>query len=439
MRYAVELGLRGLLRQPRTMGMAVLLLAFGLAAIMTMLSLLTMLSADPLPGLSGQLHLAWVDSRQAERSGTEAVLGAPESLWKISDTEAIAQPGIRQAALMETTLEVHSGDRTRSSIGRTVLAEGPMPSMFGVALLHGRFWTADEERDRARVVVLARETSIKLFGSVDATGRDVMIGEASFRVIGISGEWGPKPSFHFLQPGQSAWLGGDGVDVFLPLRASLDAGVNPMSTRICDDGATGGWGFDRIDLDACRWLALWVELPTPAQKRVFEDALAGYAHDRHAAGVFEREPQWRLYSVRQWLDANNVVPDSVRLNLWLAIGLLALCMVNVAGLLAARFLHRSGELGVRRVLGAPRRAIIVQCLVEAGAVGIAGGLLALPLTLFGLWVVRLQAQGYTDQAQFSVLLFVLLLVLSVAVGLLVGLLPAWRAARIAPALQVKSL
>ena len=105
MRYAVELGLRGLLRQPRTMGMAILLLAFGLAAIMTMLSLLTMLSADPLPGLSGQLHLAWVDSRQAERSGTEAVMGAPESLWKIADTEAIAQPGIRQAALMETTLD----------------------------------------------------------------------------------------------------------------------------------------------------------------------------------------------------------------------------------------------------------------------------------------------------------------------------------------------
>ena len=45
-------------------------------------------------------------------------MGAPESLWKIADTEAIAQPGIRQAALMETTLEVHSDDRTRNGIGR---------------------------------------------------------------------------------------------------------------------------------------------------------------------------------------------------------------------------------------------------------------------------------------------------------------------------------
>lgn len=439
MRYAIELGLHGLLRQPRTMGMAVSLLAFGLAAVMTMLSLLAMLSSDPLPGLSRQLHLAWVDSRQVARSGTEEATDTPEFLLKLRDTEALAQPDIRQAALMETSLEVHSGDRTRSTIGRAVLAEGPMPSMFGVPLLHGRYWSDDEERDHARVAVLSREASLNLFGTADGTGRDVAIGEAAFRVIGISGDWSPQPSFYFLQPGQSAWRGGGGADMFLPLRATLDSGVNPMSTRICDDGTTGGWGFDRIDLDACRWLALWVELPTPAQRHAFGDALAGYAHDRHAAGVFEREPQWRLYSVRQWLDANSVVPDAVRLNLWLAIGLLMLCMVNVAGLLAARFLRRSSELGVRRVLGAPRHAIIIQCLVEAGAVGVTGGLLALPLTLFGLWVVRLQAQGYTDQAQFSALLFLLLLALSVAVGLLVGLVPAWRAARIAPALQVKSL
>src|SRR3546814_20076238 len=87
--------------------------------------------------------------------------------------------------------------------------------------------------------------------------------------------------------------------------------------------------------------------------------------------------------------------------LGLARGLRALCMVNVAGLLAARFVHRSGELGVRRVLGAPRRSIVMQCLAESGMAGVLGGLLALPLTLFGLWVVRLQARGYTDMARFD--------------------------------------
>src|SRR3546814_20685981 len=109
-------------------------------------------------------------------------------------------------------------------------------------------------------------------------------------------------------------------------------------------------------------------------------------------------------------------------------------MVNVAGLLAARFVHRSGELGVRRVLGAPRRSIVMQCLADSGMAGVLGGLLALPLTLFGLWVVRLQARGYPDMARFDPALLLALLELAPAPGLLGGLLPSWPAPRLPPAL-----
>ena len=93
---------------------------------------------------------------------------------------------------------------------------------------------------------------------------------------------------------------------------------------------------------------------------------------------------------------------------------------------------------VRRVLGAPRRSVLVQCLVEALAAGTLGGLLAWPLTLFGLWVIRLQDHGYTDLARFEPRLFALLLALAIGTGLLVGLVPALRAARIEPVLQIKS-
>ncbi|XWO47258.1 FtsX-like permease family protein [[Pseudomonas] boreopolis] len=50
------------------MALAVATMALGLAAAMTMLTLLSMLSSDPLPGLSQRLYLAWADSRQAQRS-----------------------------------------------------------------------------------------------------------------------------------------------------------------------------------------------------------------------------------------------------------------------------------------------------------------------------------------------------------------------------------
>ena len=440
-RYAVELGLRGLLRHPRTMLLTVILLGLGLAAVMSMLTLLAMLSADPLPGIRERLHLAWVDSRAAPTSGSAAEpdADAPPFLLKLADAQALMalQPAVRQTALVSTPLTVQPGDGDRSDTTVAVLALGPMPSMFGVPLLRGRYWTAAEEQDRVPVAVIGDATARALFGDVDAVGRDLRIGSTLFRVIGVAGAWAPRPRFHFLQAGQAVWSERS-ESLFLPLQAALDAGVVPMATRDCDGRGVGGYGFDSIDLGACRWLALWAELPDESTRAAYADALAGYARSRHAAGVFERPAASRLDSVPAWLAANRVVPDSVRLYLWLAVGLLALCMVNVAGLLAARFLRRGSELGVRRVLGAPRRSVLVQCLVEALAAGTLGGLLAWPLTLFGLWVIRLQDHGYTDLARFEPRLFALLLALAIGTGLLVGLVPALRAARIEPVLQIQS-
>jgi hypothetical protein len=57
-----------------------------------------------------------------------------------------------------------------------------------------------------------------------------------------------------------------------------------------------------------------------------------------------------------------VVPGDVRLQMWLAFGFLRVCLVNTVGLLLAKFLRRSGEIGVRRALGASRAEIFLQCL-----------------------------------------------------------------------------
>ncbi|MFT4247170.1 MAG: ABC transporter permease [Pseudomonas sp.] len=443
MKYAMQLGLKGLRRHPRTMLLAIVTMALGLAATMTMLTLLAMLSIDPLPGLSQNLYLGWVDSRQAAKVGDTHYDGAngPPRLLKLTDVEALAAAGprARQSALVATLMNVDSEDRSHQDSVRAVLATGPMPSMFGVPLQHGRYWTPQEEREHAPVAIIDRATSLKLLGTADGTGQRLHIGTSLFRVVGISGEWNPQPHFYALQEDEAAWGKNFAVRMFLPLQSALDAGVVPYSSQDCDRGDHGGFHFNELDLKGCRFLQLWAELPTPGAISDFQDMLDRYARQRHAEGVFARPAQASLYSVRQWLAANRTVPDSVHLNLWLAVGLLALCMVNVAGLLAARFLRRSGELGIRRVLGAPRRAIIVQCLTEASVAGLVGGLLALPLTLFGLWVIRLQDHGYTDQARLNPLLFLALLGLAVLVGLLVGLLPAWRATRIEPALQVKSL
>jgi putative ABC transport system permease protein len=146
-----------------------------------------------------------------------------------------------------------------------------------------------------------------------------------------------------------------------------------------------------------------------------------------------------LRDLMQWLDFNGVVPRDVRLQTWLAFAFLAICLFNTVGLLLAKFLRRSGEIGVRRALGASRAAVFAQCLTEAGMIGLIGGVAGWLLTLVGLWLVRRQSTPYADMVHLDLGMFLVTFALAVATSLLAGLLPAMLASRVAPALQLKTL
>jgi putative ABC transport system permease protein len=138
------------------------------------------------------------------------------------------------------------------------------------------------------------------------------------------------------------------------------------------------------------------------------------------------------------MDFKQVVPGDVRLQMWLAFGFLAVCLVNTVGLLLAKCLRRAPEIGVRRALGASRRAIFAQFLVEAGVIGVAGGVLGLGLALLGLWGVRQNPASYAQLAQLDVPMLASTLGVALLASVAAGLLPAWRACQVTPALQLKS-
>jgi putative ABC transport system permease protein len=132
------------------------------------------------------------------------------------------------------------------------------------------------------------------------------------------------------------------------------------------------------------------------------------------------------------------VPGDLRLQLWLALGFLGVCMLNIVGLLLAKFLRRSGEISVRRALGARRRDVFLQLGMEAGMVGLAGGTLGLGLAELGLWSVRQRPDGYAHLAQMDSAMLLGTFLLAAVAGLCAGLVPAWRACHIPPALQLKT-
>ena len=172
----------------------------------------------------------------------------------------------------------------------------------------------------------------------------------------------------------------------------------------------------------------------------------GYWAEQHRAGRFQRPRDNRLTNVGQWLRDNKVVDNDNRVLVGLAFAFLAVCLINTVGLLLAKFLNGAPISGVRRALGASRRQIFTQHLIEVGALSVLGALLGMALAALGLAAVRhLYASahlyhrgGYQELMHFDVTGVIWAVVLALAATLAAGLYPAWRIGRLPPALYLKS-
>lgn len=414
----------------------VLTMAIGIASCMTAMTIFDALSGEPIPGISDHLYVVSMDARESIDKNNNGY-DRPDSLLKLRDAQALLDTHrtFRQVALAQSLERVSDPTGKHSDQVMGLMADGPVLGTLGIALRYGRAWSVAEQAARTPVIIIDTTLAEKLFGQANVVGKSVSFGTRQFRVIGVTAPWKPRMVLLDLTQNRGNLLGQE-LKFFVPVGAALDAGVGPFSSGLCGKDAPV-ISFQTAKVEHCRWIETWVALDSDKQVKAYSQFLSGYAQSQHDAGRFAYPPHARLYAARTWMSKNHVVPDDVGLNLLLAGGFLLLCMINVAGLLAARFLRRRSDVAVRRALGAARRHIFAQHLVESGLLGVAGGVLALPLTLFGLWVVRMQPVAYADAAKFGFGVFGALLALSVAVGLVVGILPAWRVCREPPAVQVK--
>jgi len=429
--YYLDLALRSLKRNKALTALMVLAIALGIGACMTTLTVLHVLSGDPLPGRSAQLYYPQLDPQDMD--GYRADGDPPVQVsWtdgmnllhaKRADRQALMTGGAVPVQPAQSAIEPFFED------ARYTTAD--FFPMFGVPMLHGHVWSAAEDEANARVVVISRKLNDKLFEGRDSTGQTLRLNDVAFRIVGVMDSWRPSPHFYDLNNGSYS----DQEGVYLPLTTANEL-------KLARNGSTDCWGKgsvpDHMDTAPCVWLQLWVQLATPAKAADYKAYLVHYSQEQKALGRFQRPPNVRLLNLMGWLDYNKVVPGDVRLQAWLALGFLLVCLVNTVGLMLAKFLRRSGELGVRRALGASRREVFMQLLVESGVIGLTGGVAGLLLALLGLWLVRKQPSDYAALAHLDLAMLLATFLLAVGATLLAGLLPAWRACQVTPALQLKS-
>lgn len=346
--YNLELALHGLRRFPRSTLLVVLTVALGLAACMTTLTLLHVLSADPLPGRSQHLYLAWVDTVLAKPKGNGSTDMALDGISysqgyeriKLADAQALlaAHRAPRQVVVTDMIADIVSEDGKHAQNQQLILAtSADFIPMFGVSLRYGRNWTAAEDAAHAPVAVIDTDLARELFGTADAVGRGVRLNHTVFRVVGVIVPYAPQPRFYGLNFGAYSSDGGEGL--YLPYTAALDAGLTPPDADACDAAYQDAHHGMSGDPKHCASLNVWVQLDTPHQVTDYRRFLQNYVEQQKALAGFGKPARSTLTDVADWLKRNDAVPDSARLNVWLAASFLLLCMFNVVGLLSARFLR----------------------------------------------------------------------------------------------------
>lgn len=433
--YYLDLALRSFKRNRVLTALMVLALGLGIGASITTLTVLKLLSGDPLPHKSARVFAPEIDPLPAD-STTK-----PEDLWRgwgniMSYTDAMnllrAHRAERQAAMALTPVKVRpqqAGEHPFFSNG--VMTTAAFFAMFDVPFEYGGGWSEQDGEDRARVAVIATELNDKLFGGKNSVGQTVRINDHDYRIVGVVGKWAPQPRFYAVSLGGRGY--GDGDAVFLPLQSGSADKMNPQNVN-CWQVAD----ITSLETAPCAWVSLWVELESAADAGAYKTFLSNYVAQQISLGRFHH-PEVALPDLADYLAQQQVVPSDARLQANLAFGFLLICVVNTVGLLLAKCLRRSREIGVRRALGATRSAIFAQFMIESAMVGVAGGVLGLVFAELGLWAVRHQPAQYASLAHLDLAMFALTFVVALIASLVAGLLPAWRACVVAPAPQLKAV
>jgi putative ABC transport system permease protein len=321
-----------------------------------------------------------------------------------SDARAIAE--LPSVALVDIWLgatggagsRVYYGNQRTKPIGVLGVTENFAAVSF-VKLEHGRFIVPAEVQNRRQVVVLGQTPYQSLFANVDPVGKKVRVGTREYTVVGVVGK---RPDMGGLA---------SGADDFV---------VIPYTTHEKFYGKVGI--FNRSAMIA---VVPREDVPRDVAMREVEE-LMRIRHNVHLdqPNDFDLLTQdammmvWDQFSQATFLAL--VVISSIALMVG-GIGVMAIMMISVT--------ERTREIGVRKALGARRREILWQFLIEAAFLTSFGGLLGI---LLGAGIGLLVHWAFSFPVSLPWWSFAIGIGFSSSVGIFFGLVPAIKAARLDP-------
>ncbi|MEI6288531.1 MAG: ABC transporter permease [bacterium] len=386
--------------------LTILGMTIGIAAVIIVMS-----AGESLKGLVlGQLDSFGSDFIQVEikvptadknSSGNASSLaqGVQVTSLKISDAEAIGKlPNVKDyySATMGQAVASYLGEN------KTVNFMGVSAGYINIdsgQLASGRFFSAEEDKELAKVIVIGSSLSEKFFGNQDPLNQNIQLGRNKFKVIGVMKERGAGMGLDF-----------DNM-AFVPVETAqkIIMGIDYLmfiTVKVSDTNLQYQTADDITQL-----------------LRIRHNIIEGSGDDFSATTVAEAK------------DMINSIFGGITL-LLVAIAGISLLVggVGIMNIMYVSVTERTFEIGLRQAVGAKKNQILLQFLWEAVVVTLLGGVIGIFLGVtFSLLVSFIAGQlGYSWDFILPPQSILIAFGFSALVGLIFGYYPAWKAARLDP-------
>ncbi|KUL40775.1 ABC transporter permease [Actinoplanes awajinensis] len=385
----LRFALRGLSANKLRSVLTMLGILIGVAAVILLVAVgngSAQAIADRISAL-GTNTLTVMSTSRGSSSGGGLSLKVAEALQ-----DPVLAPDVRSVSPVVSTSATLTYEGSDHDVSSFV---GTTPDWFGASNFpvgSGALFTADDEAQARRVVVIGQTVAEELFAGTDPVGLQVTVGGALFTIVGVLDE---KSSSGFSDSNDTA------VAPISAVRQVL-AGYGALSSILVEARDS-----DRVDAAETE-IATILDQKMPASS----DGTTAY----------------RIQNAAQLLETQTETADTFTTLLG-AVAAISLLVggIGITNIMLVTVTERTREIGIRKALGAPRRVVLSQFLIEATLLSVIGGGLGVAAALIGSRFAIVGVQPVIVPSSVALSLGV-----SVLIGLFFGGLPAARAARLRP-------
>jgi putative ABC transport system permease protein len=433
--YHLRIAAKSLRRNPFLSTLLIFAVALGICIATSFTTLRHVLAKDPLPrGRSEVLHYVRMDNWDPKRAYNADDPKSLPTQVSYRDARVLLESKIptRQTATYSSNFFVFPDPKIGRPYPVSVrLVFSDFFPMFAVPFQYGSGWDKAADAKPEQIIVIDHDTNEKLFAGRNSVGRSVRLGDRVYRVAGVLAPW--RPAIRMYDVTNARTVAPE--PIYMPFN------FTPL-LKLRTNGNSDGWkgGFNTYEqflqvAEQC-WIQYWVELPDAPHVAAYKQFLDNYVMDQKKHGRFERPLHTEVTPMLQLFKEFRVVPPQVSGMAVVSLLFLLVCSLNLVGVILGKFLSRAPEVSVRRALGATRRDVFLQHILECELIGLIGGPIGIGLSYFLVAAAAKFLPGNVP-LHLDVEMIVTAVVLSLGAGFVAGLYPAWRICSIAPAMQLK--